>query len=331
MFTNIAIVALGLLAAVDGSVINHSNGDVPVDSMAGRNLMQQARQVAENAQNVDTSFLSGYSVKFQGCHHVQQWNENAVEEDDVRIMTKRLVRFRLCPSGECSSELGGCSSHYGDYIVDMETYLSAYYTAMQGNNGNQNNQNNQNNNNAASYMTCTQFNARRDLQNNAYYGDQDVTYYVGPYCADQGGEIRLGLFVDDTCTSFAQSQYAIQGMAYTTQSMVSMSCTQCGAYNNGAYAVSDFCSSIYEIAGKCESKMSVYYPNEAACSYIEGIKIIREDGVIRTAATKKSKAAAVAIGCFLSIAVLLAGYVYYLRTKLSRAKINLNASSGVSA
>ena len=75
--------------------------------------------------------------------------------------------------------------------------------------------------------------------------------------------------------------------------------------------------------------MNVYYPNEAACSYIEGIKIIREDGVIRTSATKKSKAASISIGCFLTIAVLLAGYVYYLRTKLSRAKINLNASSVV--
>lgn len=332
MFTNVAILALGLFAAVEGSVINHSNGDVPLDSMAGRNLMQEARKLNNNNnnnnnnqnqnQNVDISFLSGYSVKFQGCHHVQQWNENAQDEEDVRIMTKRLVRFRLCPSNECSGDLGGCSSHYGDYIVDMETYLEAYYSAMQGNNGNNNNYN---------YMSCNQFNARRDLanNNNGYYGDQNVNYYVGPYCADQGGEIRLGLFTDDTCTSFAQSQYPIQGLPYTSQSMVSMSCTQCGAYNNGAYAISNFCSSIYEIAGKCESKMNIYYPNEAACSYIEGIKIIREDGVIRTAATKKSKAASIAIGCFLTVAVLLAGYVYYLRTKLSRARINLNASSAV--
>jgi len=325
MFTRIAIIALGLFAAVEGSVIDHSNGDVPLDSLAGRHLMEEARKLnnnnQNNNQNVDVSFLSGYSVKFQGCHHVQQWNENAQDEDDVRIMTKRLVRFRLCPTNECSSDLGGCSSHYGDYIVDMETYLSAYYTAMQGNNGN---------GNYANYMSCSQFSGRRDLaNNNAYYGDQNVNYYVGPYCADQGGEIRLGLFTDDTCTSFAQSQYAIQGLPYTSQSMVSMACTTCGAYANGAYALSSFCSSIYEIAGKCESKMNIYYPNEAACSYIEGIKVIREDGVIRTAATKKSKAASIAIGCFLTVAVLLAGYVYYLRTKLSRARINLNASSAV--
>ena len=60
---------------------------------------------------------------------------------------------------------------------------------------------------------------------------------------------------------------------------------------------------------------------------IEGIKIIREDGVIRTSATKKSKAAAVTIGLFTTTSVLLAAYVYYLRTKLGRAQINLAAAA----
>lgn len=338
MFSRIAVIALGLFAAAEGSVINQENGDVPVNSDAGRNLMHHARKLDNGNNNendgdysADTSFLSAYSVKFQGCHHVQQWNENASDEDDVRIMTKRLARFRLCPSGECSSDLGGCTTHYGDYVVDMETYLGSYYSANGGRALEGNNNGNNNGYDMSAYMTCTQFDMRRHLENNqgdyGYYGDEDVTYYVGPYCADQGGEIRLGLFTDDTCTSFAQSQYAIQGLPYTQNSMVSMSCTSCG-YNG---AVSEFCSDIYQIAGKCESKMDVYYPNEAACSYIEGIKIIREDGVIRTSSTSKSKAAAIAIGSFLTVAVLLAGYVYYLRTKLSRAKINLNASSAVLA
>jgi hypothetical protein len=320
MFSRIAVFALCLLAATEGHVINQENGDVPVNSEAGRNLMHHARQLNDNNgdynfDDADTSFLSGYSVKFQGCHHVQQWNEDAEDEDDVRIMTKRLARFRLCPSGECSSELGGCSTHYGDYVVDMETYLSSYYTATQGGRALSDNNNGYD---MSSDMTCTEFSMRRHLADNqdanGYYGGDDITYYVGPYCADQGGEIRLGLFTDDTCTSFAESQYAIQGLPYTQNSMVSMSCTSCGYSNNGSYGVSQFCTDIYQIAGKCESKMNIYYPNEAACSYIEGIKIIREDGVIRTSATRKSKAAAIAIGSFLSVAVLLAGYVYYLRT-----------------
>ena len=73
--------------------------------------------------------------------------------------------------------------------------------------------------------------------------------------------------------------------------------------------------------------MNVDYPNESSCNYIEGIKIIREDGVIRTSSVKQSKAAAVGIGLFSTAAVLLSGYVFYLRTKLSRAQINLAAST----
>jgi hypothetical protein len=330
MFTKLAVIALALIGATEASVINADNGDLSLASDAGRNLMHNARSLANNYQNgqynqnyVDTSstnFLSGYSVKFQGCHHVQQWNANAEDEDDVRIMTKRLVRFRLCPASECAVDLGGCTSHYGDYVVDMETYIQAYYESIKQNNGNSYN-----------YLTCTKFSNRRELSN--YYGNDNVSYYIGPYCAEQGGEIRLGLFTDDTCTSWAESQAAIEGMSFTGRSMVSTSCTSCSKYGNdyNQNGVSDFCDSIYEIAGKCESKMQTYYPNEAACGYIAGIKIIRQDGVIRSSATRKSKAASISIGVFLSISVLLAAYVYYLRTKLSRAKINLNASDATLA
>lgn len=327
MFTKLAVFALGLVSSVG------ANGDIPAASDAGRNLIQQARQVQEGNngqydgqyQQADSSFLSGYSVKFQGCHHVQQWNDQADGEEDVRIMTKRLVRFRVCPMSECSNDLTGCTSHYGDYVVDMETYMESYLqNAQQQYGGQRELQNNQQqggygyNFNAADFMECKQLDMRRVLQdgenNGQYYNQEANAYYVGPYCANQGGEIRLGLFIDDTCSTFAQNQYLIQGMPYTQSSMVSTSCTKCGTYGDNGIQTSEFCDTIYDIAGKCESKLDVYYPNEAACSYIEGIKIIRENGVIRTADTHKSKAASIAIGAFLSVAVLLSAYVYYLRT-----------------
>lgn len=334
MFTKLAVFALGLVAATEGASITQENGDIPAASEAARNLLHHSRRVQDNGQygqynedydfsNVDTTFLTGYSVKFQGCHHVQQWNDEAEEEDDVRIMTKRLVRYRMCPAADCSSDsMAGCSSKYGDYIVDMETYMESYLESIQQQYGGERQlQDNQQggyyngNYNMADFMECKQFDMRRHLQDNGeqygYYQQEDFDYYVGPYCADQGGEIRLGLFTDDTCSTFAQNQYMIQGMPYTQSSMVSTSCVSCGQYG----AVSEFCDSIYDISGKCESKMDMYYPpNEAGCSYIEGVKIIREDGVIRTSATKKSKAASIAIGSFLTVAVLLSAYVYYLRT-----------------
>merc|ERR1712032_775870 len=173
---------------------------------------------------------------------------------------------------------------------------------------------------------------KRKLANNQYSSQyyEDAMYYIGPYCAEQGGEIRLGVFYDDTCTVFADDgeemfELVHNGMSlpYSKQSLVSLDCMSCGGYGE----VNDLCESLYEISGKCETKMNLYYPNESACAYLDGIKIIREDGVIRTSATRKSTAAAVTTGLFLTAAFLLSGYVYYLRTKLGRARINLAASS----
>jgi hypothetical protein len=309
-----------------------------------------------NWNDIDNSYIAGYSVKFQGCHHVQQWNDEADSSDDIKILTQRLVRFRMCPADSCSSSTTkGCDSNYGDYLVDMETYLQSYMYQMQSqysnnnqyNNGNGRSLENNNGMNLEDYMQCSEMemddNQRklaRELNNynngyNGYYNnnnnqDNDVKYYIGPYCAEQGGEIRLGVFSDDTCSVEATNGAAIfqslhngVSLPYSEQSMVNLGCVSCGGYGQ----VNDFCETLYGVAGKCETKMNVYYPNESSCSYIEGIKVIREDGVIRTTATRKSTAAAVTTGLFLTAAVLLAGYVYYLRTKLGRARINLAASS----
>lgn len=339
MFSRIAVLAL--TAAIFGSasattIIDANNGDV----LATESLMKNARQLNNNNNanfnwdDVDISFLSGYSLKFQGCHHVQQWNDAADGEDDIKIKTQRLVRFRMCPANSCSGgNTGGCDSNYGDYVVDMETYLSAYLTQMQQNYMNNNGQRQLASNiDLSSLMTCQAMNSgnNRNLQNGNYYYNSDTQYYVGPYCAEQGGQIHIGVFLDDTCTVFAENgaeafkmQHNGVELPYASQSVVNLNCMSC--VSNGG--VSETCQSIYKVAGKCETKMGVYYPNESACGYISGIKIIRADGVIRTSATHKSKTASVFIGLFLTSAVLLAGYVYYLRTKLGRAKINLAAAS----
>jgi len=352
MFTRIAVLALSMVMA--------SAMDIPADSEAGRTLVQNARKVADNyGQNyqgnyndvnwddIDTSYIAGYSAKFQGCHHVQKWNDQAADEDDIKIMTQRLVRFRMCPADTCTSaSTKGCDSNYGDYLVDMETYVEAYMSQMQAQYMNNANRELAGYNmNFDDLITCSELSMNdeerkraRELrqlnyynQNGYYNQDEDeAKYYVGPYCAEQGGEIRLGVFSDDTCTVAAEDGEEVfkmvhNGMSlpYSESSIVNIGCMSCGGYGE----VNEMCSSLYQVAGKCETKMSVYYPNESACSYIEGIKVIRDDGVIRTTATRKSTAAAVTTGIFLTAAVLLSGYVYYLRTKLGRARINLAASS----
>jgi hypothetical protein len=327
-----------------------------------------------NNNNNDYSYIDDdYHMVFQGCHHVQQWNDNAYEEDDVKIMTRRLVRYRLC--GDCNS----CNNDYGDYVVDMDDYLTAFTNSMNTVCGLAATSCGCDDNNDSDCLTtcysdhdinycnqqdflkgftgCSEIKLNNNNKNrNRALNDNNnqVRYYLGAYCAGQGGSIQLAIFTDDTCTTFADDGNALYAASYgyelpfssetttTTTSLISNTCKSCDPYdeypasdrksrelnnNNQNQNQQSFCVASYMTAGKCETKMKVDYPNESSCNYIEGIKIIRDDGVIRTSHAHQSKAAAVFIGLLTTAAVLLGAYVYFLRTKLQRAQINLHAST----
>jgi hypothetical protein len=182
--------------------------------------------------------------------------------------------------------------------------------------------------NLYNYMTCT---ALSD------------TLYVGPYCASQGGAIYLGAFTDDTCTAFAdsaggrESYYGYKGsnLPYGQTNIIDMDCISCkepsennvdGDDADDSDDVAESCEAIYTPAGKCEAKLpygTSMVPNNNACTYLTGIKAVRADGTIMTAEARANKTAAVFIGLFTVLFVLLSSYVYFLKTKLDRASINL--------
>jgi hypothetical protein len=217
----------------------------------------------------------------------------------------------------------------------------------------------------SNYVECqqTDFNFRR-LEQEAEDGEEDqqedeeqeeeeqqdenenynnVDYFIGPYCSEQGGAINLGLFLDDTCTTYADNKggsytyKALTGenLPYSSQSIITNDCLSCQQVNNGdndnnnnnAYGVSESCAEIYDEAGKCESILYssgvVAEPNTNACTYIKGIKVVRRDGIITQVGSKANKTASIFIGIFVVAFVLLAAYVYYLKTKLDRVSINL--------
>jgi hypothetical protein len=382
---------------------------IKADSPLGSKLLSNARRL-ENDNGVDMSWVVDYSIKFQGCHHVSQWNSESEDGDQVLIQTKRLIRFRLCPTASCSvSSSSGCSSAYGDYIIDMNTFLYVYFDAVQEQNEYtcQNLENNvcncadngdddyteemclydcysaqgvtdicadgnpyaqdgeeQEVFKLSNYVECqqTEFNYRR-LEDAEEDQDEDqeeedeeeeeeqeqdenqnynnVEYYIGPYCAEQGGAINLGLFLDNTCTTYADSKggsstyKTLTGakLPYSSQSIITNDCMSCQQVNNGdnddnnAYGVSENCAEIYDDAGKCESTLYssgvVDAPNNNACTYIKGIKVVRRDGIITQVGSKANKTASIFIGIFVVAFVLLAAYVYYLKTKLDRVSINL--------
>jgi len=395
---------------------------VAADSSFGRHLLAKSKQIAPRKleeELADMSFVSKYSIKFIGCHHVTQWNDDeemwqeAQEEQEDgdqdgeesklsasngRIISKGLIRFRLCPTDSCFDHFGnGCSSNYGEYVVDMSTFLQSYvafqieqaqvkcatyrnvcykecYESSNANcysncygkygvnaalcsdgNGNANNyyedgNNYQNRNNEfdlETYLECAEY----EVYNSA---GEEISNFLGPYCANQGGDIRLGFFQDKYCMipSGYQPSYfeKITGIEipYTKTSLVSTNCLSCEStdqenqannqqdyYNydaNGnknyyvATYVNELCGNMYMSSGKCESNFNsvdVPYPEEGACTYIEGVKRLKSDGIIRSDQNISSKPASIAIGVFTGLAACLGGYVYYLKSKISRSRVNL--------
>eukprot|EP00527_Entomoneis_sp_CCMP2396_P008546 CAMPEP_0198152872 /NCGR_PEP_ID=MMETSP1443-20131203/61529_1 /TAXON_ID=186043 /ORGANISM="Entomoneis sp., Strain CCMP2396" /LENGTH=416 /DNA_ID=CAMNT_0043819007 /DNA_START=194 /DNA_END=1444 /DNA_ORIENTATION=+ len=64
--------------------------------------------------------ISGYSVKFEKCQFVKSYDDDLAEASTGTVLgTTRFAIFRLCPGGSCES----CSAGYGEYILDLETYL----------------------------------------------------------------------------------------------------------------------------------------------------------------------------------------------------------------
>jgi hypothetical protein len=373
-FTLLALAALFTVAS--------AMPEISADSVLGKNLLTQARRVEENDNGeFDASWVAGYAVKFQGCHHIKQWNDNAEEGEDVKIATTRLIRFRLCPEDTCSStKAAGCTKGYGDYIVDMDTFMESYFESKsqqieyeceyQMNNvcdcGDDDQKGDDFNAEYCEYDCYVNAGMEECVDNNPYTDDEEggeqfdiedymgcaqldfqddnerrrrldegeeeeAQYYVGPYCAKQGGSVYMGLFADDTCTEFAEVTFkSLAGfdLPYEGKSIIAETCMSCLEKNNDndnqndqqdADQVSESCEQMYTGSGKCEAKLPsgmVYDPNNNACAYMEGIRVVRQDGIIDTGSTRSSAVATSFIVVFAMAFAAMAFYVWYLRTRL---------------
>lgn len=377
----IAALALFLASTNANPLPFHGNKDITTASPLGKKILTSARRLEDNDDAFDETWVMNYSIKFQGCHHVSQWNAEAADDEDVRVYTQRIVRFRLCPTDSClSSDAGGCDSGFGDYVLDMNLFMENFLEAQMNAeefacenyrenvcgcedddqkddqfdrdeceydcyvNGGMDyciQDENQEAVDLARYAACEQFEVQAD-DDNRRLDEDEVQYYMGPYCASQGGQILMGLFTDDTCTMYADSSagkstYASltggETMPYSSSTIIGSDCMTCleDQMQNDDDAededeVKQACEEIYQMAGKCETYLSIKYPNENACSYIKGIKILRKDGSTTVSATQPSKTAGAFIGLFGVAFVLLGGYVFYLKSKLDRARITLDGN-----
>jgi hypothetical protein len=193
----------------------------------------QLRRLQENDDGYQVD-LSKYSIKFQKCQFVRSYDDDLAADEDMNtvLATKRFVVFRLCADNSCNN----CNYGYGEYLVDLETYLEAtieYQQEAQKEMCNACEENCQ-----ADDQYDDQYNNERGLQN-YYYGldcdscteecskienmadngyvdattfmgcqmlydpddDGKATLYAGPVCASSGYKIKIGVFTDEYCSN----------------------------------------------------------------------------------------------------------------------------------
>jgi hypothetical protein len=366
----------------------------------GINKLLAKAEAVPNGRTLDGNYYaqndrSNYSIQFQGCHHIQQWNADA-DDEDVRLQTKRLARFRLVPYEKCTvvspwanakavkdaSRFFG-KTNYGEYIVDLNTFVAAYLEAKEEENGYMctnyastcqtqcaSNDDAYEGNSYESCMSscysshgCTpsdddDANADDGAANIDIYdyagcaqmdwGDDDgVNYYFGPSCASQGGEIRMNLFSDDTCTTLAEcgTTGQVRGakcytrttgviLPGTSQSIISDPCVPCTQnyvaldllidstaddekfdYESYDFGESrDVCTNLYDISGKCEKYLKNGEYNYA-CAYIEGIQIgISKEGY--AVAVRRSLGADVVLSTMAISCAFIGMYIYTMKQSL---------------
>lgn len=376
---------LGFLSTALAFASARQVNEIKADSNFGKKLISKARKLE---QEVDYTWVQNMNIKFVGCHHISQWNPEAEGEDDVRIETKRLALFRLCPASSCSSNaLKGCSSGYGDYVVDMDEFLASYlenkeevedynceYAAENKCNCEDGDDrddgfdaevcekncfanlgmdyciekkyydadgNEYEKFDANEYTECAQYNPPDNGNRRLDQADDaaEVEYFIGAYCGNDGATINLGMFSDDACTEFVDDNtsgrstfYSLAGedLPYGKTSIVSNECISCEETEPDQYypETNDFCTAAYASAGKCESSISSNIfsgtINENACGFIKAVKQTAANGVINSGSTGGNSVASAFIAIFGISFVLLGSYVWYLKTKLDRGRINLS-------
>jgi len=196
------------------------------------NLMQQARPT-ENSQisrgldeaaNID---FSKYVLKFDKCQFVKAYDDELAEVEDAATVlnVKRYIVFRLCLAGTCNS----CNSKYGEYIIDMASYLTyatEYFYADRESSCEfceqycaANDNDDATTKSAASSLgvnceTCEEyceFVENMDEEGyvesaeyagcvQVYQDDYGAVVYAGAMCSDSGSSIKIAAFSDADCS-----------------------------------------------------------------------------------------------------------------------------------
>jgi len=324
------------------------------NSSAGKSLLSKSRALEDGGdqdqdQEQDYSWIIDYSLQFDSCHTIEQFNFGGDDEGSTSGQST-LVKFKLCPSGGCGNGCNGAEylAPMADFVnsytewqmndveykceqirencvcsddVDDETCESSCYAAngMTDSCVEEENDGDEFQFDLQEYLECAEIDV----------GDEYNTYYAGPKCSSN--KINLAVYTDEYCTqeydaSTFQKTYGIS-LPYTSSSIVSKDCISCAsanANNDGYYQdaeIAELCGEQYSLSAKCETSSSISSPDTTACNYINKIRFYE---VGYSPSTKKSSAVGFAVFFGLATAGMAA---FAVKTKFFNGgsrQINLN-------
>ena len=195
----------------------------------------------------------------------------------------------------------------------------------------------------ADYLECEELDIEEDAGYN-YQAEYDengdaVALFLGPRCSEQGGSVTMGLYQDEDCSIESLQdfesifgyalEYSASGSSNSLVSYGCMSCKESAVEENNDNdeededEVVEFCETVYEMSGRCE-KENMLNEDQTFCDYINGIKILRSDGMYEVQVLEKgSSTAGILVGLFALGSIGLAAYIHHLR-KSTRGTINLS-------
>jgi len=260
--------------------------------------------LGESCVGQDNDHAGKYAVNMYDF--LDSYTESMLQEQEWRCES---YRENNCPCDNADDEeacqyacltkagLEVCIEEYNngdDEVFEVQPYLQC--ARMEEGEYNNNNNNRHLDNDGNNYNG-------RDWQARYQYPFWDGEYNIGPYCAEDGKSILLGVFYDEMCTvpasndAYSYLHYG-QSLPYSTESLIPQdTCISCidqergweewQNYNNNngdddggniEYDYNqwnnmeprEFCTDMYEQAAKCENSESgiIYFPLTTGCSFI---------------------------------------------------------------
>jgi len=124
MLARISTLALAFFTAVSATpavpnrFTQKQSANNPTAKLLSKARTIRALEDGGDAEEADVD-LTNYSIKFMKCQFVKAFSDDLAEEGAETVLaTDRFIVFRLCLTAASS-----CSSGYGEYVVDMDTYL----------------------------------------------------------------------------------------------------------------------------------------------------------------------------------------------------------------